>query len=146
MKGYRGYHLRNLLQIFAEKPQMWKKPHQCEHWKSTSIHISISIHTLCLWWHCFRESKVLKRTIQCCVLNGGIFLLSIWLFEYGLLPSINHILRLIFGEESFMRRLIWSWIQPLLSFVFKTIWVLPLFFLSKVINSLWFQVSTIYSL
>ncbi|CAH1168389.1 unnamed protein product [Phyllotreta striolata] len=85
------------------------------------------------------ESKVMKRIIQCGVLNGGIFLISILLFEYGLLPTINKLLGYIFGNESFMGKLVWSWIEPILSFIFKTVWVIPLFLLSKVVNALWFQ-------
>ncbi|XP_018327393.1 etoposide-induced protein 2.4 homolog isoform X2 [Agrilus planipennis] len=87
----------------------------------------------------FEESKVLKRTIQCCALNGGVFLLSILLFEWGLLPSLNFVLQKIFGKDSFMGNLVWSWMEPILSFTFKTFWVVPLFLLSKVVNSLWFQ-------
>lgn len=82
----------------------------------------------------------MKRIIQCGVLNGGIFLISILLFEYGLLPSINKLLGYIFGSESFMGKLVWSWIEPILSLIFKTVWVIPLFLLSKVVNALWFQV------
>ncbi|VEN41969.1 unnamed protein product [Callosobruchus maculatus] len=86
-----------------------------------------------------KESKVMKRIIQCGILNGGIFLLSILLFEYGLLPAINKLFSIIFGKESFMGKLVWSWIQPILTLIFKTVWVIPLFLLSKVVNALWFQ-------
>ncbi|KAG5887751.1 hypothetical protein JTB14_016103 [Gonioctena quinquepunctata] len=85
------------------------------------------------------ESKVTKRIIQCGVLNGGIFLLSILLFEYGLLPSLNKLFGLIFGRESFMGKLVWSWIEPILLLIFRTVWVIPLFLLSKIVNALWFQ-------
>lgn len=85
------------------------------------------------------ESKVLKRTLQCCALNGGVFLLSILLFEYGFLPGFSFVLSIIFGQESFMRNFIWSWMEPVLTFIFKSLWVIPLFLLSKVVNSLWFQ-------
>ncbi|CAH1997586.1 unnamed protein product [Acanthoscelides obtectus] len=86
-----------------------------------------------------KESKVLKRVCQCGMLNGGIFLFSILLFEYGLLPAINNLFSIIFGNDSFMGNLVWSWIQPMLSLIFKTVWVIPLFLLSKVVNALWFQ-------
>lgn len=85
------------------------------------------------------ESKVLKRTLQCCALNGGVFLLSILLFEYSFLPGLGFILHLIFGTDSMMGKFIWSWMEPVLTFIFQTLWVVPLFLLSKVVNSLWFQ-------
>ncbi|XP_022907987.1 etoposide-induced protein 2.4 homolog [Onthophagus taurus] len=85
------------------------------------------------------ESKVLTRTMHCCLLNFCIFLCSIICFEYILLPTINTLLEYIFGNKSLVGNLIWSWIKPCLSWLFKTLWVLPLFVLSKLINSLWFQ-------
>lgn len=88
----------------------------------------------------FRQPSVMKRIMQCCGLNGGLFWLSMLLFEYGLLPTLSMLLTLLFGSESGTRQFVWSWLQPALSCIFGTIWVIPLFFLSKVINNLWFQV------
>lgn len=86
-----------------------------------------------------RESKVLKRTIQCCALNGGVFWASILIFEGGLLPFLKYLLSIIFGHSPTMGMIVWSWTKPFLSLTFGTVWVLPLFLLSKVVNSLWFQ-------
>ncbi|XP_012280388.1 etoposide-induced protein 2.4 homolog isoform X2 [Orussus abietinus] len=86
-----------------------------------------------------RESKILKRMVQCCALNGGIFWLSILVFEYGLLPFLKYILTIIFGHSSGVGTVVWSWMRPVLSFTFGTMWVLPLFLLSRIVNSLWFQ-------
>lgn len=88
----------------------------------------------------FRESMVLMRTIQCCLLNGGVFWASILIFNFGLLPFVKYLLTIIFGHSPGMGVTVWSWIQPFLSLTFGTIWVLPLFLLSKIVNSLWFQV------
>ncbi|KAJ8975324.1 hypothetical protein NQ317_008310 [Molorchus minor] len=88
---------------------------------------------------CSRESKVMKRIVQCSILNGGIFLLSILIFRYGLLPGLNKFLGLIFGQESFMGKLVWSWIEPTLSLIFRAVWEIPLFLLSKAVNALWCQ-------
>lgn len=85
------------------------------------------------------EHKIYKKIIHCAILNGGIFLFSLILFDYGILPGLKFLFTFIFGETSFMGRLMWSWIEPILSFVFKSIWVVPLFLLSKAVNSLWFQ-------
>ncbi|XP_076685093.1 EI24 domain-containing protein tank isoform X1 [Andrena cerasifolii] len=86
----------------------------------------------------FRESKVLKRTIQCCMLNGGVFWASILIFECGLLPFLKYLLTIIFGHSP-MGMTVWSWTKPFLSLTFGTVWVLPLFLLSRIVNSLWFQ-------
>lgn len=88
----------------------------------------------------FSESTVLRRAMQCCALNGGVFLASIIIFEYGLLPLVKYLLTIIFDHSPGMDLAVWSWIQPFLSLTFSTIWVLPLFLLSRIVNSLWFQV------
>ena len=36
---------------------------------------------------------------------------------------------------------LWRWMGPLLSYLFSALWVLPLFWLSKPLNSLWYQVT-----
>ncbi|XP_045447341.1 etoposide-induced protein 2.4 homolog [Melitaea cinxia] len=86
-----------------------------------------------------QQSKVLTRVIQSCVLNGCIFLLSILIFEYGLLPAVKHFVTLVFGHDPGVAHNVWGWMQPFLSMTFRMIWVLPLFLLSKLVNSLWFQ-------
>lgn len=88
----------------------------------------------------YRPSNVLKRVVECCVLNGGIFWLSIIFFEHAMLPLVSFLLNTLFGQQSGTGTLIWSWMQPVLSILFNMIWVLPLFLLSRFVNSLWFQV------
>lgn len=85
------------------------------------------------------EGKILKRTLQCCGLNGGVFWLSIILFEYGLLPLVQYFLGFIFGPTSTIGNAVRSVTESFLSIVFSTLWILPLMVLSKVVNSLWFQ-------
>ncbi|XP_059051442.1 etoposide-induced protein 2.4 homolog [Achroia grisella] len=86
-----------------------------------------------------QESKVLTRVLQSCILNGFIFLLSILVFEYVLLPAVKYLVTVVFGHDPGVAHNVWSWMKPFLSMTFRMIWVLPLFLLSKLVNSLWFQ-------
>ncbi|KAJ0175537.1 hypothetical protein K1T71_008696 [Dendrolimus kikuchii] len=86
-----------------------------------------------------QESKVLTRVLQSCILNGFIFLLSILIFEYALLPAVKYLITVVFGHDPGVAHNVWAWMQPFLSMTFRMIWVLPLFLLSKLVNSLWFQ-------
>ena len=46
----------------------------------------------------------------------------------------------LFTGGSATHNVVWAWIGPLLSWTFGALWILPLFVLSKIVNSLWFQV------
>jgi len=83
----------------------------------------------------------LQRTLQCCALNGGVFLLSIFAFNGLILPLIETLLRIGFGFGGQLRAAtwVWSWTSPVLSATFSALWILPLFVLSKFVNCLWFQ-------
>nr|CAD7264100.1 unnamed protein product [Timema shepardi] len=85
------------------------------------------------------EPKVMKRTLQCCALNGGVFCLSILIFEQVLLPTLRYLLLFLFGDSPSTGKSVWRWLSLCLSCTFGVFWVLPLFLLSKIVNSLWFQ-------
>jgi len=80
------------------------------------------------------KSNVSTRVFQCCALNGGIFLLSILFFDYVLVPVLHGAITYFMGQSS-----VWSFIQTTLQTIFSFIWVVPLFVLSKIINTFWFQ-------
>lgn len=65
-------------------------------------------------------------------------MLSILLFEYGILPGLNFCLSYLFSNSGTVAT-IWGWMKPSLSLLFHGFWVAPLFLLSKIVNSLWFQ-------
>ena len=81
-----------------------------------------------------KKSNVSARVFQCSLLNGGIFLLSIILFDYVLLPVLETLIVIFLGQSP-----VWNLIQTTLSWIFSFIWVVPLFVLSKIINTFWFQ-------
>nr|CAG4643967.1 EOG090X06IP [Lepidurus arcticus] len=86
------------------------------------------------------EPQILQRTLQCCALNGGVFWFSLLAFYGVVLPTIQAIVTFSLGKgQEGVSSLVWSWMSPVLSATFSALWVLPLFLLSKVVNSLWFQ-------
>ncbi|EDO43520.1 predicted protein, partial [Nematostella vectensis] len=86
------------------------------------------------------SKQIVKSMIQCTLLNGGIFWMSIFLFENYIIPTLQFLTEAIFmSGDSTQHSSIWFWMGPALSCVFGALWVLPLFWLSKPLNSLWFQ-------
>lgn len=85
------------------------------------------------------ELKIAMKVFKCCALNGGFTWLSIILFENLVLPGLKLILTWFYGSKSDELHYVWGWLQSLLSILFGMMWVLPIFLLSKVVSSLWFQ-------
>lgn len=85
------------------------------------------------------KPKILHRILQCCALNGGVFGLSILVFHHGVIPWLQVLMGTLFGASPGLSSVVWSWMKPVLLCTFSALWVLPLFLLSKVVNSLWFQ-------
>jgi len=74
-------------------------------------------------------------------LNGGVFCLSIFAFNGIVLPFIEALFTFSFsfGGQLSVAKWLWSWMAPVLSATFSTLWILPLFVLSKFVNCFWFQ-------
>ncbi len=93
--------------------------------------------------YCFfdREPRLLNRVFQCCTLNGLVFGLSIIIFNHVLLPFLQTILvtisDLILGTRDVESN--WYVTRLILKTTFDSLWVLPLFLLSRLVNALWFQ-------
>lgn len=85
-----------------------------------------------------KETNIKYRLMQCCFWNGGICLLSIFVFYNLVLPVLGWIFSGP-SSESGEGVGVWWWLAPVLRSLFDGLWVLPLFVLSKVINCLWFQ-------
>lgn len=86
--------------------------------------------------------EIYSMMVQCCILNGGIFWMSILLFENYLIPVLQHLTFFIFksitGSET-AQSLMWGWMAPTLSYIFRAFWVIPLFWITKPLNNLWYQ-------
>lgn len=85
------------------------------------------------------EPNIIERTIKCCILNGGVFALSLVLFDNILLPFVKTILFIFLAGSSERADAVWGYTEPVLSVAFSTLWVLPFFLLSKIVNAIWFQ-------
>ncbi|XP_002740312.1 etoposide-induced protein 2.4-like [Saccoglossus kowalevskii] len=85
------------------------------------------------------ETRILFRIIQCCTFNGGVFWCSIAIFNNIVLPLLEKLTYYIVGDSAVQSLVVWSWLGPMLSYTFSALWVIPLFLLSKIVNSLWFQ-------
>eukprot|EP01083_Nonionella_stella_P217180 779877_1 len=75
-----------------------------------------------------------RRFAQCCILNGVIFLGSICILNYIIIPLFVFILRCS-GVSSHST----EWAEFAVDKLYKAIWVLPLYIFSFVVNSLWYQ-------
>lgn len=84
------------------------------------------------------DKKVMHRIFQCSALNGGIFWLSLVAFNRAVLPFLHLITRLIVGQNT-SHSLIWEWVSLAMSYMFGVFWVLPVFFLSRLVSCLWYQ-------
>lgn len=91
----------------------------------------------------FRGHNVVRKVLQCCALNGGVFFLSIAFFDRILMPTIRTTLVKMFINPDWSS-MVWQWIEPTLIGIFTLVWILPLFLLSRVVNALWFAVSYYY--
>eukprot|EP00058_Branchiostoma_floridae_P013546 XP_002599034.1 hypothetical protein BRAFLDRAFT_104270 [Branchiostoma floridae] len=82
--------------------------------------------------------RILHRIVLCCSWNAGVFWLSILIFWEAVLPALRFVTENIFGGSP-THGLVWTWITFFLSAIIYPLWIVPLFLLSKVVNSLWFQ-------
>lgn len=83
------------------------------------------------------NEKLYQRLFESCVLNG-VFLLSCMLaFNFVLIPILNWIYFKILSSDKhdFIR----NYFNPFLELVFSSVWILPVFLLSKIFNLLWHQ-------
>jgi len=90
------------------------------------------------------QSVVIHRVVQCMLLNGGVVWLSIITFNHVLTPILKLFISFIYDQTSKVDEesasiKIWEWAWPFLSFTFNSLWIFPIFLLSRVINAIWFQ-------
>jgi len=86
-----------------------------------------------------KEPNILERTVKCCLLNGAVFAMSLLFFENIFLPCMQSALTLFLAGSRQRAELLWNYTEPVLTVAFSTLWVLPFYLLSKIVNAIWFQ-------
>ena len=86
-----------------------------------------------------RNTNTAQKILQLCLLNGGIFWLSLILFDYILLPCLYLFLKFLFGSQTGLLNNVWFWTETILFQAFNAFWRIPVFVVSRIVNALWFQ-------
>jgi len=76
-----------------------------------------------------REPNIRSKLLQCFLLNGVVFMFSLLLFDWIIVPIV---LLLAPSETS-------AWLDVVLTAVFRVLWVLPLYLISRLLNVFWYQ-------
>lgn len=96
---------------------------------------ALSFHNCILFL--FTSKSIRIRALQCFLLNGVIFLGSLFLAEYVLIPMIHYSVSVIFSE-SFSGSML-----PMIESVFRMLhhffWIYPIYCISFILNSIWYQ-------
>lgn len=88
-----------------------------------------------------QTTKVLPMMGKCCFLNGGLLLVSVMVFESYIVPAVKITMAIItsmFMKNNDQQSALWSWLEPTMTYTFKYLWVIPLFWLCKILNCFWF--------
>jgi etoposide-induced 2.4 mRNA len=83
------------------------------------------------------NEKLYKRLIQSCILNGVFLFLCICCFNYILMPVLNAVAFRLISVSN--HDWIHNYINPFIQILFSSVWIMPVFFLSKVFNVLCHQ-------
>ena len=85
-----------------------------------------------------RCPKVRSKLIQCLLLNGIIFLGSIFVFHWILAPVLSRLISLILlskhGVDQ-MQEVITNW----LAWVYYSLWIAPLYIVTFILNTIWYR-------
>lgn len=82
-----------------------------------------------------RSQTIRYRTLQCFILNGVIFLGSIFLFNWAIDPVLSILRRLVQEEEAWAT----DFIGASFSALYKVLWIYPIYCISFVLNTVMYQ-------
>lgn len=76
-----------------------------------------------------QDGEIRSKLFQCFMLNGVVFMFSLMIFDWILVPVVM----LIAPSETS------HWIDLIITAVFRVLWVLPLYLISRLLNVFWYQ-------
>ncbi|XP_066928005.1 etoposide-induced protein 2.4 homolog [Clytia hemisphaerica] len=88
-----------------------------------------------------KKVQILPLLAQSCLLNGGALLVSVLVFEGYIIPAVQYIMVFVssfFIRDNGLQSSLWSYVEPVMKYTFQYLWVIPLFWLSKILNCIWF--------
>eukprot|EP00736_Rhodelphis_marinus_P007702 Rmarinus@m.17642 len=85
-----------------------------------------------------KSPRLRTHTFQCFLLNGIIFLGSLFLIEHILKPLVHHLLSMSSNESEEWNTAA-SWIQTFLDLSYSIMWLAPVYALSFILNTLWYN-------
>ncbi|KAJ3397249.1 Etoposide induced 2.4 mRNA [Lobulomyces angularis] len=85
----------------------------------------------------YNSPSIRKNTIKTLLLNGLIFLGSMIFFEYFIVPINLRILNIFLKEETRFKINLNA--VYIFNFIYYIFWILPIFFLSLILNSIWYN-------
>lgn len=85
-----------------------------------------------------KSKKIRLRLIQCLVLNGLVFLGSIFIFAKILNPLLRYMLSSILIRDPSSETAIDN-IQSWIEWIYFALWIVPVYVLSFILNAIWYQ-------
>ena len=86
-----------------------------------------------------KSEKIRLRLAQCLVLNGLIFLGSIFLFSHIVTPLLRIVLARVLASPSTNSSPVIDLIQGWIEWTYFTLWIVPVYLLSFILNAIWYQ-------
>jgi etoposide-induced 2.4 mRNA len=96
----------------------------------------------------YGSKTILNRTRNCLILNGFIFLGSIFFFNHITIPTLHFFLGKTFFISSYQRNdnndvvyspFLTNILETIVALTYRLFWVYPIFLLSFVLNAVWYQ-------
>ncbi|KAG9402621.1 Etoposide induced 2.4 mRNA [Aphanomyces cochlioides] len=100
------------------------------------IQDSISLHRILLLY--IQSHIVRNRTVKCVLVNGIIFLGSIFFFDYVVIPII-HLLGLALKTDETPQDGFRDHIDMLVFIIYQGLWMYPIYCVSFILNTIWYQ-------